>query len=759
MDGAWVKCGLCGAAPTFGAALRDVKRSLPGILTFKCDGCGLVWYNKTRLMKNFCLKAHGNRVARNAVLIIFLFGMFIFSNRPAFGVATNALNYWVAPAAAGAGDGSSGLSPASYLNWTFWDGVQNELTNTNVCVNFLTGTYNGGDLDMTNMGNPLHLLTLAAVTPYGAVLNSSGSWILPLFGCQNFQLNGLVFSGPSAYWGLYCINNGMIPCRNIVVNNCQFLNLTNAVYAAVGLLNGVRDIQILNSTFLNITNGPHAHMIYAPHDNEDVVVSNCVFQDCFADYVRFRDDSEYCVVEDTKFISTFYATAWPFVSAELYNDTNGDSAGDEFFGTYFQVSSNSFTYDAGGGPGPYSALHFSDSGWSPYTYDCNLTTSQESQFSGGSTAFQQSFLQTNMGIIASGLKEFGNTYSGVTYQMDYQYSGGDASNVTWQGTIGLNNVPDSSGTPLGPTPVLRNGDFDKQGLLLTPVSQGLDDDECLFRNWMASPKETGILWQQGFEGTSNALRFNATASQIVYQWISSPGPNWMMDLDFAIGSSFTGTGVKFAADLYHNDITGARVSVGVNNLGQFGIYNGGTFTVLPGLGTVSFSTNSGSSTNYTDSGDTLNVYHLRLVGNYSVITPYVDIYTSDANSTVLDHEAPGNTFWVGSNPVNGQSFPETVAFYNYTAPVMVDQVSITSWTPTNEIPPVITSAYFQGNNFIITGTNGTAGATYYLLSSKTLSAPMASWGRTSTNTFTGSNFAITNSTPIAFQRFYSLEVQ
>jgi hypothetical protein len=569
-----------------------------------------------------------------------------------------------------------------------------------------------------------------------------------------------VFNGPTPYWAVYCIPNNFNPCRNICINNCQFLNLTNAYYAAIGLLNGTRDVQVLNCTFTNVTNGAHAHMIYAPHDIVDVVVSNCVFQDCLADYVRFRDDSEYCVVENSTFISTESASGWPFVSAELYNETNSDSAGDEFFGTYFQVSSNAFIYKATGGPGPYSALHFSDTGWSPDTYDCDLTSAQASQLSGGSASFQQSFLQTNMGITASGIKMFGNTYSGATYHMDYQYVwDGTAPYNNWAGTVGLNNVPDSSGTPMGPPAVVRNGDFDRQGFLVAPISQGDKDYQCYFRDWMCSPKYTDILWQKGFEGTANALRFDGAQSQEVYQWITSPGPNWTMDLLLAIGSSFTGTGAKFAVDVYHNDITGAKVRVAVDNLGRFGIYSGSTFTVLPELGTASFSVNATGSTNYTDSGDTLNVYHLRLVGNYSAITPYVDVYASDANSLTLDHQSLGNTSWVGSSPVSGQSFPETVAFYNYTAPVMLDQISIAETNPPQWTSPAISATFVQGSSFIMTGTNGSAGVTYYVISSSSLSKPVANWIRMSTNTFSGSNFSITNFLTPTGQRFYRLELQ
>lgn len=65
-------------------------------------------------------------------------------------------------------------------------------------------------------------------------------------------------------------------------------------------------------------------------------------------------------------------------------------------------------------------------------------------------------------------------------------------------------------------------------------------------------------------------------------------------------------------DIFHNDIAGGKVSVGVDNLGRFGIYNGSTFTVLPGLGTIPFSVDNNGNGYYNDPGDVLNVYRLRL---------------------------------------------------------------------------------------------------------------------------------------------------
>jgi hypothetical protein len=362
-----------------------------------------------------------------------------------------------------------------------------------------------------------------------------------------------------------------------------------------------------------------------------------------------------------------------------------------------------------------------------------------------------------MGIIATNIKMFGNTYnSRVAYHMDYTYTWDSIQpNGGWQGTIGLNNVPDASGTPLGPPPVMRNADFNRKGQLLTPVSQGLDDYECLFRNWLCSPKYTTLLVSSNFYGTNNALRFNVTNNQYVYQWISSPGTSWTMDCLFAIGSSFSGTGVKFQLDLFHNDVTGSKVSLGVDNLGRFGIYNGSTFTLLSALGTVAFSVDNVGDGSYTAPGDVLNVYHLRIVGNYAASTPYADIYVSDANSPNLTHQALGQNYWVGSSPVSGQSTPETVVFYNYAAPVLLGQIAFT-----RGIPPTISNALVQGNQLILNGVNGSPGEAFYVLSTTNPGQPLANWTRQSTNIFTGSNFSITNAvSPNAGQQFYSLQLQ
>jgi hypothetical protein len=316
-------------------------------------------------------------------------------------------------------------------------------------------------------------------------------------------------------------------------------------------------------------------------------------------------------------------------------------------------------------------------------------------------------------------------------------------------------VPDASGAPLVPVPVLRNGNFDRQGLLQTPMVSSTPN-QCYFQTWFCNPKYADILWHPGFDGTSNALRFDKTANQYVYQWITPPGPAWTLDFLFAIGSAFTGTGVKFKVDLFHDDNFGSKLSVGVNDQGQFGIYNNaGAFLILPELGAVAFSVDNNGNGYYTDPGDILNVYHLRIVGNYAASTPCVNIYSSDANNPALTHASLNLTDWVNGTPVSGFSAPETIAIYNYTAPVVVDQIIFFGGAP-----PVIGSVAVNGRNFILGGTNSAVGSTYYLMSSTNLALPVANWYCEGSNAFSGAAFSFTNPVPVgSSQKYFMLQLK
>ena len=74
--------------------------------------------------------------------------------------------------------------------------------------------------------------------------------------------------------------------------------------------------------------------------------------------------------------------------------------------------------------------------------------------------------------------------------------------------------------------------------------------------------------------------------------------------------------------------------------------------------------------------------------------------------------------------------------------------------------PVIGSPAVKNGKLVFSGTNGTAGAYYYLLTSTNLAAPAANWTRLLTNQFDSSgNFSVTNPPATNRQSFYRLQLQ
>ena len=74
--------------------------------------------------------------------------------------------------------------------------------------------------------------------------------------------------------------------------------------------------------------------------------------------------------------------------------------------------------------------------------------------------------------------------------------------------------------------------------------------------------------------------------------------------------------------------------------------------------------------------------------------------------------------------------------------------------------PVIQKISLSGGNLVVSGTNGTANAIGYLLSSTNLAIPFVDWTRISTNNFdSNGHFSITNTVGGAPESFYILESQ
>jgi len=84
-------------------------------------------------------------------------------------------------------------------------------------------------------------------------------------------------------------------------------------------------------------------------------------------------------------------------------------------------------------------------------------------------------------------------------------------------------------------------------------------------------------------------------------------------------------------------------------------------------------------------------------------------------------------------------------------------VIVTQLIPT--IPPAITNFSLLGANVVISGTNGQAGGTYYLLASTNLATPLTQWKTVATNVLSASNYTFVgtnNVTAGAAQQFFML---
>ncbi len=570
-------------------------------------------------------------------------------------------DYYVGPTALGNGSGSDWNNRASYVNASFWDNMQTALNTAPVVVRFAGASYTQGMLDLSGMGHPVNLLTIMANTLHAPVFSSSVSHQLKLRGAQNIRVYGLTFSGPGiTSFAVWCQSSGKTTSRFLTFDTCKFENLTEVAYGAIGILDNSRDITVTGCTFNNVGVGGGAHMLYCDHDARNLTVTNCTFTNCKGDYVRFRDDTDFAKVDNCTFRSTSATYNQDFIRLPLFNDVN---PGDEYFGTDFQFTNNSFDYDVASGTNRV-AIAFDVSGFNSPPYDFSPTTTQAATLSGTDYAAARALLSANMGIEALRVKIHGNTFSGTAFWEAYGYFANYGSSGS--GVNGYTNVRPSvwatSGT-LGAAPKLSfNSHFERAGRWL--------------RNWDSMWSGTAPVSHAGLNGTAKAARLAATGVNQMWQWVASPlTTGYTHDVLFAVGS-LSGSGWKFRVDVLHNPNTDARVTVGVNAAGQFVLFNGNdtTHVVLPELGTVQASIDANADGDYSDAGDTLRWYKLRIVGNYAGATPYVDLHTSSVNSTTLTNSSLAKSYWVNGAPATGQP-ASAVNYANNAAAAIIDELT------------------------------------------------------------------------------------
>ncbi len=562
-------------------------------------------------------------------------------------------DYYVGPSALGDGSGSDWNNRASYTNTSFWAGIQTQLSSGPITVRLAGGsdhydTDQEPGLDLSNLGHPINKLSIIANTLHAPVFTGGASTAhtIKLRGAQNIYLYGITFTGSVSSFAVWLQSSGKNTSRFIQFDQCDFTDLTNCAFGAIGILDNSRDISVTGCNFNNVGTGGGSHMLYCDHDSRNITVTGCSFTNCKGDYVRFRDDTDFAKVDNCTFHSTSSTYNQDFIRMPLFNDVN---PGDEYFGTDFQFTNNSFTYDSTSGTNRV-AVAFDVSGFSSPPYDFSPSTSQATTLSGTDYAAARSLLSANMGIEGLRVYIYGNTFSGTSFWEAYGHW--DNYGSAEGGVQGYSNVRPSvwatSGSLAAAPKLSFNANFERKGNWL--------------RNWGSMTSGAAPTQVTGLNGTSKAARFASTGTNAMWQWVASPlSSTYTTDLLFNVGTPGT-TGQVFAVDVIHNTLTDSRVTVGVNNSGQYVISNGSdsSLVVLSGLPAISLSTSVW--------------YHLRIVGDYSGATPHIDVYTSDANSMTLNHSVTGLSYWVNGAPATGQK-PGVIAYRNNATPATIDELT------------------------------------------------------------------------------------
>lgn len=289
---------------------------------------------------------------------------------------------------------------------------------------------------------------------------------------------------------------------------------------------------------------------------------------------------------------------------------------------------------------------------------------------------------------------------------------------------------------------------------------------------IGSGGSTGTLGT-GNTSDSGVLAFNRTGSYSYGGVISGSG---------SVTKAGSGTVTLTGANTYSSNTTVSAGTLLVNNTsgsgtgtGSVAINSGGT---LGGSGTISGAVTVASGGTLALGLSTLTMNNgLSLAGNVTVslnksLTPSNGtavvsgtLTRTGTGSVTVTNLGPaliaGDTFQLFSQAVSGGGTMTisgggtgVVWTNNLAANGTISVLSVTLPTPH------ITQVQISSGNIILSGTNGPANGTYYVLSSTNVTLPLNQWTSLSTNSFNASGqFSVTNAiTPGLSQQFFSLEV-
>ena len=179
--------------------------------------------------------------------------------------------------------------------------------------------------------------------------------------------------------------------------------------------------------------------------------------------------------------------------------------------------------------------------------------------------------------------------------------------------------------------------------------------------------------------------------------------------------------------------------------------NTGTLTVSSNAtlqGTTIMKLNASTGAN-----DRLNAYAIAYGGNL-VVTNFQGTLTN--GQTFQLFFASNNVYTAGSF---GSVTLPSAAGLTWTNNLGVNGTITAGVASTAPAQPYLTSVSLSGSSLIISGTNGTAGVQFEVLSSTNIVLPLANWTSIATNTFSGGSFNVTNTLDSGSpQSFYILRV-